>query len=412
VAGPAVIIGGGMAGGNAARTLREDGFEGQVTIIGDEPGVPFGRPPLSKTYMRGEEDLSGWLVKPADWYPQNDIQLLRASVNRIDTEKRRVELDPAETIEYSKLLIATGGRNRRPQIPGANLAGVYQLRTVADCDAIKRAARAGAHALVVGMGFIGSEVAASLRQLGVAVTAVFPGKFPLGSVLGSEMGETMAGIHAGAGVNLMAGETVERLEGSSRVERGVMKSGKSVDCDLVIVAVGIEPNTDVVRGTEVAVDNGILVDASCHTNVPDIFAAGDVANHLHPLFGRVRVEHYNNAEKQGVAAARSMLGSGAPYSYLHTFWSDQYEHKLEYAGHVGKWDQFVIRGSLEERKLLGFYLVEGVLRAAVGFNRGGDPELEPDSEMAQAAGLVAKQARPDPAALADETRDLAGVATM
>jgi 3-phenylpropionate/trans-cinnamate dioxygenase ferredoxin reductase component len=407
VAGRVVIVGAGMAGGNAARAIREGGFDGPVTIVGDEPGVPFGRPPLSKTYLRGEEDLSGWLVKPADWYPQNDVQLVHASVSRIDTERRRVELDPAETIEYSKLLIATGGRNRRPQFPGADLEGVYQLRTVADCDAIKRAARSGAHALVVGMGFIGSEVAASLRQLGVAVTAVFPGKFPLGSVLGPEMGETMAGIHTGAGVDLMAGETVERLEGSSRVERGVMKSGKRVDCDLVVVAVGIEPNTDVVRGTEVAVDNGILVDPSCRTNVPDVFAAGDVANHMHPLFGRVRVEHYNNSEKQGAAAGRSMLGSNAPYSYLHTFWSDQYDDKLEYAGHATKWDQFVVRGSLQERKLLGFYLVDGVLRAAVGLNRGGDPELEPDSEMAQAARLVARQARPEPSALADETRDLA-----
>lgn len=402
-----VIVGAGMAGGNAARTLRAEGFDGPVTIIGDEPGVPFGRPPLSKTYLRGEEDLTGWLVAPPDWYPTNDVELIHAFVRGIDTEKRRIELDPSRTIEYSKLLIATGGRNRQPQILGANLEGVYQLRTVAECDAIKRAARPGARALVVGMGFIGSEVAASLRQVGVAVTAAFPGKFPLVSVLGPEMGKTMGGIHADAGVNLMAGESVERIEGSSRVERAVLKSGGTIDCDLVVVAVGIEPNTDVVRGTEVAVDNGIVVDAACRTSVPDVFAAGDVANHLHPLFGRVRVEHYNNAEKQGAAVARSMLGSDAPYSYLHTFWSDQYEHKLEYVGHASKWDQFVIRGSLEERKLVGFYLDGGLLRAAVGLNRGGDPELDSGGEMALAGRLVARQARPDPAALADETRDLA-----
>jgi 3-phenylpropionate/trans-cinnamate dioxygenase ferredoxin reductase component len=402
-----VIVGGGMAGGNAARTLRAEGYDGPVTIIGDEPGVPFGRPPLSKTYLRGEEDLTGWLVEPAEWYPKNGIERIHAFVRRIDTDKRRVELDPADTIDYRKLLIATGGRNRRPQIPGADLEGVHQLRTVADCDAIKRAARAGAHALVVGMGFIGSEVAASLRQLGVAVTTVFPGKFPLASVMGPEMGEVMAAIHTGAGVNLIAGEAVERLEGSSRVERAVLKSGRTVDCDLVIVAVGIEPNTEVVTGTEVAVDNGVLVDASCRTNVPDVFAAGDVANHLHPLFGRIRVEHYNNAEKQGTAVARSMLGSNAPYNYLYTFWSDQYEDKLEYVGHASKWDQFVIRGSLAERKLVGFYLDGGVLRAAVGLNRGGDPELDTDSEMQLAGRLVAKQAGPEAAALADENRDLA-----
>jgi 3-phenylpropionate/trans-cinnamate dioxygenase ferredoxin reductase component len=396
-----------MAGGNAARTLREDGFDGPVTIIGDEPGVPFGRPPLSKTYLRGEEELTGWLVKPPDWYARNDVELVHGSVQRIDADKRRVELDRLGAIEYWKLLLATGGRNRRPQFPGANLEGVYQLRTVADCDAIKQAARSDSHALVVGMGFIGSEVAASLRQLGVAVTAVFPGKFPLASVLGPEMGAAMAGIHSGAGVKLIADETVERLEGSNRVERAVLKSGKSVDCDLVIVAVGIEPNTELARGMGVAVDNGIVVDVACRTNVRDVFAAGDVVNHPHPLFGRVRVEHYNNAEKQGTAAARSMLGSDAPYSYLYSFWSDQYEHKLEYVGHASRWDQFVIRGSLEERKLVGFYIDDGVLKAAVGLNRGGDPELDADSEMAMAARLVARQAKPDPSALAEETIDLA-----
>lgn len=402
-----MIVGAGMAGGNAARTLRAEGFHGPVTIVGDEPGVPFGRPPLSKTYLRGEESLTGWLVEPADWYAKSDVERIHTLVRRIDTEKRLVELDTSDTIDYSKLLIATGGRNRRPQIPGADLEGVYQLRTVADCDAIKRAARSGSQAVVVGMGFIGSEVAASLRQLGVAVTAVFPGKFPLASVLGPEMGEVMAGIHAGGGVNLLPNETVGRFEGSSRAERVVLKSGRSIDCDLAILAVGIEPNTEVVRGTEVVVDNGIVVDAACRTNVPDLFAAGDVANQLHPLFGRIRVEHYNNAEKQGAAVARSMLGSNAPYDYLYTFWSDQYEDKLEYVGHATQWDQFVVRGSLAERKLIGFYLDHEVLKAAVGLNRGGDPELEPDSEMARAGRLVAKQARPEPAALADETRDLA-----
>jgi 3-phenylpropionate/trans-cinnamate dioxygenase ferredoxin reductase component len=402
-----VIVGAGMAGGNAARTLRSEGFDGPITIVGDEPGVPFGRPPLSKTFLRGEETLTGWLVEPADWYAKNEVELIHTLVRRIDTEKRHVELDTSDTIDYSKLLIATGGRNRRPQIPGADLEGVYQLRTVADCDAIKRAARSGSHAVVVGMGFIGSEVAASLRQLGVAVTAAFPGKFPLASVLGPEMGEVMAGIHDGAGVKLMPNETVDRFEGSMRAERVVLKSGKSIDCDLAILAVGIEPNTEVVRGTEVVVDNGIVVDAACRTSVPDLFAAGDVANLLHPLFGRIRVEHYNNAEKQGAAVARSMLGSNAPYDYLYTFWSDQYEDKLEYVGHATHWDQFVVRGSLAERKLIGFYLDHEVVKATVGLNRGGDPELEPDSEMARAGRLVARQARPEPAQLADETCDLA-----
>ncbi|HVH63384.1 MAG TPA: FAD-dependent oxidoreductase, partial [Candidatus Dormibacteraeota bacterium] len=161
--GPIVIAGAGMAGGNAARALREEGFDGPIKMIGDEPGVPFGRPPLSKTYLRGEGGLSGWFVAPSDWYAEHDVQRIHGRINRIDTQRRRVEIDWAEGMPYSKLLLATGGRNRRPQIPGADRAGVYQLRTVADSDAIKSAVRAGVRAVIVGMGFIGCEVAASLR---------------------------------------------------------------------------------------------------------------------------------------------------------------------------------------------------------------------------------------------------------
>jgi len=389
--GPIVILGAGMSGGNAAATLRDEGYAGRLVLLGDEDALPFGRPPLSKTYLRGEEDLSGWLVRPADWYETNRVDLIRARATRVVTAERRVELDSGADVAYSQLLIATGGRNRRPRMVGAELAGVFQLRTTADCDAIKRAAIKGARALIVGMGFIGSEVAASLRQLGLDVTAVLPGAAPLASVLGPEMGSVMAGIHADAGVQLMAHETVERFEGAGRVERAVTRGGLRIDCDLAVVAVGIEPEVDVLHDTGIVLDDGVLVDATCRTNVPDVFAAGDVANHLHPLFGRVRVEHYNNAEKMGAAAARSMLGSKAGYGYIHTFWSDQYEHKLEYAGHARQWDEFVVRGSLEDRKLVGFYLQGGVVRAAVGLNRGGDPELEPGSEMADASALIARQ---------------------
>jgi len=395
-----------MSGGVAAKTLREEGYSSRLVLLGNEPGVPFGRPPLSKTYLRGEEDLSGWLVKPAQWFEKNDVELVRATAVSLDTRERRIELHTGEIIPYGRLLIATGGRNRRLLIPGADLAGVHQLRTAGDCDAIKAVAQKGRRALVVGMGFIGSEVAASLRQMGLTVTAVLPGNAPFDSVLGPEMGELFAGIHRDAGVELIAHDEVVRFEGTQRVEHAVTKRGRRLDCDFAIVAVGIEPNVDILQGTDVALDNGVLVDARCSTNVPDIFAAGDVANHLHPLFGRVRVEHYNNAEKQGAAAARSMLGAQDDYRYLHTFWSDQYEHKLEYVGHVRKWDQFVVRGSSAERRLIGFYLQAGSLRAAVGLNRGGDPELDEGGEMAKAGRLIGRGARPAPAALADEDQDL------
>ena len=395
-----------MSGGVAARTLREEGYSGRLVLIGNEPGVPFGRPPLSKTYLRGEEDLSGWLVQPAEWFEKNAVERVRATALGLHTKERRLDLDTGEVIEFGKLLIATGGRNKRLAVPGAELLGIHQLRTAADCDAIKVDARKGNRAVVVGMGFIGSEIAASLHQMGVRVSAVFPGKAPLDSVLGVEMGHLIAGIHRDAGVELIPHDQVVRFEGTQHVEHVVTKGGRRLDCDFAIVAVGIEPNLDVLQSTDVALDNGVLIDARCRTNVPGIFAAGDVASHLHPLFGRIRVEHYNNAEKQGAAAARSMLGSQDDYRYLHTFWSDQYQHKLEYVGHVRQWDQFVIRGSSGERRLIGFYLQAGRLRAAVGLNRGGDPELDEAGEMAQAGRLIARGAQPAPAALVNEDQDL------
>ena len=213
----------------------------------------------------------------------------------------------------------------------------------------------------------------------------------------------MGAIHREKGVELLPGGQVTAFEGAGRVDTVVTASGRRIACDFVVAGVGIRPEIPEIA---VAQDNGILTDELCRASAPDVYAAGDVANILHPLFGRVRVEHYNNAEKMGTAAARSMLGSTAPYDYLYTFWSDQYEHKIEYAGYVTKWDDFVVRGSLADRKLVGFYLVDGVVRAAVGLDRGGDPELDHDGEMAAAARLVAGQARPAPAVLADERTDL------
>jgi 3-phenylpropionate/trans-cinnamate dioxygenase ferredoxin reductase subunit len=193
---------------------------------------------------------------------------------------------------------------------------------------------------------------------------------------------------------LISHDAVERFEGAGRLERALTRSGRVIDCELAVVAVGIQPNVEMLAGSGVAVDNGVLVDAGCRTNVAGVYAAGDVANHMHPLFGRIRVEHYNNAEKQGAAAAKSMLRPNVEYGYLHTFWSDQYEHKLEYAGHARSWDGFDVRGSLTDRSFIGFYLESGVLRAAVGLNRGGDPEQDPDGELAEAARQIAAGDQP------------------
>jgi 3-phenylpropionate/trans-cinnamate dioxygenase ferredoxin reductase subunit len=407
-----VVIGGGLAGGNAAVTLREEGFAGRVVLVGRETGVPFGRPPLSKTYLRSEEDLGGWYVRAADWYGEHDVERLsECGVAAVDADRHVVVLDSGEELEYQKLMIATGARNRPLRAPGAELAGVHQLRTRAQCDAIKQEAVAGRRAVIVGMGFIGCEVAASLTQLGVEVTAIFGGSAPLERVLGTELAPVIARIHTEHGVELCPEEQLVAFEGTDRVQAAVAGGGRRIACDFAVVGVGVEPELPSFVGSPVEVSDGVLVDERCRTSAPDIYAAGDVANHLHPVFGRVRVEHYNNAEKQGRAAARSMLGSDAPYDYIHSFWSDQYEHQLEYVGHATTWDEFVVRGSLPEGRLIGFYLQDGVVAAAVGVDRGGDPEADLDGEMAACARLVARRSRPGPGELADERVDLRSLAS-
>jgi 3-phenylpropionate/trans-cinnamate dioxygenase ferredoxin reductase subunit len=406
-----VIVGAGMAGGNAAVALREEGFRGRVVLIGAEPGISFGRPPLSKSYLRSEGTLEGWYVKPAGWYDANDVERrTETTVRGVDTAARELLLDDGSRIAWDHLVWSTGGHPRRPSIPGIDLPGVHVLRTVADCDAIKRVARPGARAVVLGMGFIGSEVAASLRQLGLAVTAVLTASTPLQSVLGAQIGAVFGDIHRDHGVELLVSDSIVRFEGDGSLQRVVTERGAHIDCDLAVIGAGIEPTLDVLAGTSLALDNGVVVDSHCRTSVAGIRAAGDCANHLHPLFGRVRVEHYNNAEKMGRYVARSLLGDDSPYDYVHTFWSDQFDHSLEYVGHTARWDQLVFRGTPEERRFLAFFLDAGILKAVAGLNRGGDPELDEDGELYACKQLVAAQAAPSTAVLTDESIDLRSLA--
>jgi 3-phenylpropionate/trans-cinnamate dioxygenase ferredoxin reductase component len=406
-----VIVGAGLCGGNAAVTLREEGYRERIQLIGDEPDVPFGRPPLSKSYLRDEEDLSGWQVKPSEWYAKSDIELVKGRVVAVDASVPEVTLEGGQRVAASRLLLATGGRNRRLKLPGANLPGVLSLRTRAECDAIRQVARPGRRAVVVGMGFIGSEVAASLRQLGVKVAAVFSGRGPLARVLGDEVATVMAAIHREKGVELVSDDSAVAFVGDGHLEAVLTSGGARLECDFCVVGAGIEPSLDAVQDSDIALDDGILVDELCRTSRAGIYAAGDVANHLHPVFGRVRVEHYNNAERHGRAAARSILGGDEPYDDIHTFWSDQYEHSLEYVGHARTWDQVVVRGSLEDRAFLAFYLEGGRVRAVLGLNRGGDPELDEDGELHAAKRLVRERVRLDPSVLVDEGTDVHSLAS-
>ena len=407
-----VIIGASLAGASAAAALREGGFDGTVELIGAEPQLPYNRPPLSKGYLRGQERFEDQLVNPADYYTQHDIKLrLGVRVTRVDPGRKVVGLDGGEEVPYDRLLVATGGRNRTLTTPGAELPGIFQLRTVEDCDRIRAVARSGARAVVIGLGFIGSEVSASLRQMGLAVTAIEGHPVPLARVLGNEVGTVLAEIHREKGVELVMEDAVSAFEGAGRLERLRTKGGRTLECDLVVAGIGIVPNSELLAGAGAAVDNGILVDALCQSSLPGVYAAGDVANHLHPLFGRLRVEHWNNGFQQGRAAARTMLGGTQPYDYLHSFWSDQYEHLLEYVGYATHWDRVVFRGDPGSRKFLGFFLKDGTLRAAMGLNRGGDPEdAKTEGELKLVAKLIRARVPVDPKRLADETRELPSVA--
>jgi 3-phenylpropionate/trans-cinnamate dioxygenase ferredoxin reductase subunit len=262
------------------------------------------------------------------------------------------------------------------------------------------------------MGFIGSEVTASLRQLGVEVAAVEGHRVPLARVLGEEVGTVLADIHREKGAQLFLGDAVAAFEGTGRVERVRTKQGRLLECDFVIAGIGIVPNSELLAAAGAAIDHGALVDERCRTSLPDVYAAGDVANHQHPLFGRVRVEHWNNGQRQGRAAAAAMLDRGQPYDYLHSFWSDQYEHSIEYIGFAASWDRLVFRGRPESRKFLGFYLRDGVVRAAVGLNRGGDPEdPKAESELKVVAHLIRGRLPVDPGKLANDDIDLGRTAS-
>jgi 3-phenylpropionate/trans-cinnamate dioxygenase ferredoxin reductase subunit len=397
-----VIVGANLTGGAAATTLRAEGFDGRIVVIGEEPHPPYERPPLSKEYLRGEGTAEGTLLHPASWYEENDVELLlgvRAIC--IDDGAQVVCLEDAQGTEvhFDKVLVATGGRNRALAVPGNDLKGIYSLRTIEESDVIRSEAKPGRKAVVIGAGFIGCEVAASLRHHGVEVEVIEVFRTPLQRAVGPEVGRVFEGIHRDQGVVFHFGQGVARFEGRDNVEEVLTDEGTRIGCDFVVVGVGIEPNVELARDTGVKVDDGILVDEFCQTNRKAIYAAGDVANHWHPIFERrVRVEHWDNALKQGAAAARSMMGKGEPFDDPHWFWSDQYDQNLQSIGLAFDWDELVIRGSMKERSFVAFYLEGGLLRAAVGLNRG--------REIRRCGPLIRSRRSLDPDALKDEDVDL------
>ena len=362
-----VIVGAGMAGGKAAETLREEGFDGGVVLIGAEPERPYERPPLSKDYLRGESERAGvYLQDDPSWYEQHEVQLrTSASVESLDVGERALLLEGGEHIDYDALLLATGAEPKRLAVPGADLEGVHVLRTLDDCDALRGVLDRGGRLVVVGAGWIGCEVAASARQRGMEVAVIEPQSVPLERVLGSELGAFYRDVHLDHGVVMRLGTGVEAIEGAGRVERVRASDDTMLEADAVLIGVGVAPRTGLAEGV-LDVDDGILVDAGLRTSVEGVFAAGDVANHDHPLLGRLRVEHWANALEQGPAAARAMLGQEVSYDRVPYFFSDQYDVGMEYAGHSRPDDEVVFRGDPATREFIAFWLRDG--RVAAGMN--------------------------------------------
>jgi 3-phenylpropionate/trans-cinnamate dioxygenase ferredoxin reductase component len=365
-----VIVGGGLAGAKAAEALRTEGFEDRIVLLAAEAEAPYERPPLSKDYLRGESPRGNARVHPEGFYADHDIELRTGiTVTSVDPKAREVQLADGECIPYTRLLLATGARPRRLEVPGAELDGVLTLRDLADADALRARLPWVAHLVVIGAGWIGSEVAASARQIGSEVTVVERAEVPLEHVLGREIGGFYGDIHRDHGVELLAGAGLKAFAGESRVERVELDDGRAIACDLVVVGVGVTPRIELAEAAGLAVENGILVDEHLQTSVPGIFAAGDVANVAHPYYGgRLRVEHWANALHQPEVAARSMLGKPAIWDRLPYFFSDQYDVGMEYSGLATGQDEVVIRGDRDGRELIAFWLRDDCVVAGMNVN--------------------------------------------
>jgi 3-phenylpropionate/trans-cinnamate dioxygenase ferredoxin reductase subunit len=365
-----VIVGASLAGAKAAEELRNQGFDGDVKLIGSEPERPYERPPLSKDYLRGESERDKAHVHDEDFYAEHDIELLTGeTVSALDPAGGRVTLDGGRELEFDRLLLTTGAEPRRLEVPGADLEGVHYLRTLADSDLLRERLDGGGRVAVVGAGWIGSEVAASARQRGLDVTVIDPLELPNERIFGREVGEFYRDVHAGHGVELLLGDGLEAFEGDGAVQRIRTSSGKTVECDFAVIGVGVAPRVQLGRQAGLEVDNGVLVDEQLRSSAPNVFAAGDVANAWHPFFEqRIRVEHWANALNQGPAAARSMLDQDVSYDRIPYFFSDQYEVGMEYSGYATGWDEVVFRGDRDGGEFVAFWLRDGRVLAGMNVN--------------------------------------------
>ena len=379
-----VVVGASLTAATAAATLRQEGFDGQIVLVGDEPHLPYERPPLSKGYLMGTADRDTVFVHPAEWYTEHDVELrLGETVTAIDRDAHEVVLDGGERLGWTHLVLATGSSPRILGIPGANLAGVHYLRRLDDSEALIEAFADASKVAIIGGGWIGLETAAAARTAGLEVTVLEQGTLPLFRVLGPQVAQIFADLHREHGVDLRTEVRVTELLGgatagasgsdagagdTSRVTGVRLADGTEIAADLVIVG-GIVPNVSLAADAGLEVDNGVVVDEHLHTSAPDIWAAGDVANALNlPLGHRVRVEHWANAVRHGELVAHSILGTDQTDARLPFFFTDQYDLGAEYVGYADENDEVVFRGDVAGREVIAFWLREGRVVAGMNIN--------------------------------------------
>src|SRR5215469_6327276 len=368
-----VIVGASLTGAKAAETLREEGFDGNIVLLGEEDERPYERPPLSKGYLLGKDDRSSIFVHEERWYAENGVDLrLGVRVTALDPGAKQVSLADGGTVAYDRLLLATGASPRRLRAPGADLEGVMYLRRVGDSERLQAALRGASRVVTVGAGWIGLEVTAAAREAGCEVTVVEPELVALHRQLGPELGGVFTDLHKEHGVVFRFRESVTEFRGSDgKVNGAVTSSGEVLPADLVVVGIGAIPATGLASEAGLDVGNGVIVDAGLRSSAPDVFAAGDVANAYHPLYRKhVRVEHWANALNSGPAAAKSMLGQGVSYDAVPYFYTDQYDLGMEAAGlpEPDTYDQVVYRGDLAGREFVVFWLSDGVVMAGMNVN--------------------------------------------
>lgn len=399
-----VIVGAGLAGAKAAQTLREEGFTGRIVIIGDEAERPYERPPLSKGYLLGKQDRIKLYVHDKGWYEESSVELwLGRRVTRLDLAGHQVQLEDGDRLGYSKLLLATGASPRRLDLPGADLAGVHYLRRIEDSQRLREAIHSGGRVVVVGAGWIGLETAAAAREYGCSVTIIEPRPTPLQAALGPGAGGSVIGgffaqVHRQHGVDVRLGTAVTGFRGTGHVAAVSTDDGNEIPADVVIVGVGARPDTELAAQAGLPVDNGVLVDAALRTDDPDVYAAGDVANAVSPLYGtRIRVEHWANALHGGPAAARSMLGHQVSYDRAPYFFTDQYDLGMEFTGWFapGGYDALVTRGDLDARAFHAFWLAGGRVVAGLHVNQW-EEGIAPVQDLVSSAVPVNRHHLADP----------------